>query len=137
MEENKHTQLDAFVKKQIKKIPRETPSFDFTSQVMKAIEQQETVTIPPYKPLISKPMWFVIASLVAAIIIIPLRKMESSWFDKISLDVSFLDQISITGFFEGLSVPTTAFYGLVLFTLMIFAQVLYVKGFFRPKISVL
>lgn len=137
MEENKHTQLDAFLKKQIQEIPRDTPSADFTANLMNVIEAQESAVIKPYKPLISKPMWFVIAAAIIAVIIVPLKDIQGNWFEKVSFDVSFLNKLSISGVFDGLSLPTTAIYGMTLFTLMIFAQAFYTKGFFKPKASIL
>ena len=137
MEENKQTQLDAFLQKQLQEIPRETPSVNFTANIMNRIEQQESARISSYKPLISKPVWFVIAAAILTIIIVPLKNAKETWFDKISFDLSFLSELNVSGLFEGFTVPATAFYGLVLFTVMIFAQVLYVKGFFRPRASVL
>ena len=138
MEENNNKQIDAFLKKQFKEIPLESPSKDFTANIMDNIVAYESVTITPYKPLISKKMWFVVAAAVIAIIIVPLQNnLEESWFSKVSLDLSFLEKVSISGAFDGLSIPTTAFYGMLLFTLMIFAQVFYVKGFFKPRTSIL
>lgn len=56
MGENKHIkEIDAFTKKYVKEIKTETPSLDFTSNLMKSIQQLDAVkSVTVYKPLISK-----------------------------------------------------------------------------------
>ena len=54
MEENKNTQLDAFLKKQIQEIPLETPSQNFTSNIMDVLHDETAYSRIQYKPLISK-----------------------------------------------------------------------------------
>jgi hypothetical protein len=136
MEENKNTQLDAFLKKQIQDIPLESPSTKFTSNIMDVIQQEESAVVIKYKPLISKKIWFAVAAAVAAIFFfIPLQKKEGGLLEKVSFDFSFLDQVNVSGLFSGLSVSTTAFYGLLFFAIMILIQVVYLKGYFAKRID--
>lgn len=136
MEENKKLQLDAFVKEGIQNTPLESPSKDFTKNIMgvlREIEVSESTT--RYVPLISKKIWFVIAAIVAIIFVIPFQKQEGGMLEIVSIDFSFLDKINLMGVFEGLSISTTTLYGLLLFFVMILVQVYYLKGYFNKRIS--
>lgn len=135
MEENKQTQLDAFLKKQLQEIPLESPSQNFTSNIMDVIQQEQSAVIK-YKPLISKKIWFVVAAaIVAVFFFIPFEKKEGGLLEKVSFDFSFLDQVNISGLFSGLSVSTTTFYALLFFAIMILIQVVYLKGYFARRIA--
>ena len=135
MEENKQTQIDAFLKKQLQDIPLERPSQNFTSNIMDAIQQEESTATIKYKPLISKKVWFLVAAAIAAIFFIPFQKKEGGLLEKVSLDFSFLDELNVSGLFSGLSVSTTVFYGLLLFAVMMLIQVVYLKGYFAKRIA--
>ena len=65
MEDNKNKQMDAFLKKQIQELPLESPSKDFTSNIMSVLNK-ETSKTTQYVPLISKKVWIGIAALFVA-----------------------------------------------------------------------
>jgi hypothetical protein len=137
MEENRNSQIDAFLKKELKEIPLENPSKDFTKNIMGVISSEETSEITNYIPLISKKMWIGIASVLAilslALVFVPFQQEEESLLDKIPLDFSFLTKISFSGFIEVLAVSNTTLYAMVLFSLLVFAQVFYLKGYFTKR----
>lgn len=133
MEENKNKQLDAFLKKQIQEIPLDTPSQNFTSNIMDVLNK-EAITQIQYKPLISKKIWFAVAAVILAVILIPFQKQEGGLLEKVSLDFSFLDKLNFS-VFEGLAVSNTAFYGLLFFAIMISVQVVYLKGYMDKKMD--
>lgn len=133
MEENKNTQIDAFLKKQIQEMPLESPSKDFTSNLMSVLEE-ETSRSTQYVPLISKKIWIGIAALIAAIFFIPFREQKGSLLDKVPLDLSFLDSIKMPTL-EGFTISSVALYAIFFFTLMIFAQIFYIKGYFNKRES--
>lgn len=60
MKDNMDNHIEKLVDKSMKKIELESPSLDFTKNVMTQIDALEKSSITSYKPLISKPMWFVI-----------------------------------------------------------------------------
>ncbi len=138
MEENKNPQIDAFLKKQIQEIPLESPSKDFTQNLMGILTQEESKAIQ-YEPLISKRVWAGISALVTVFIAFllfnPFQKQEGSLLEKVPIDFSFLDQISFSGLFDGLSVSNVTLYGLLLFSMMISIQVFYLKGYFSKRFS--
>jgi hypothetical protein len=135
MEENKNTQVDAFLKRQIQELPLETPSKNFTSNIMNVLNDEKVYTTIQYKPLISKKIWFVAAAAIIAIFLIPFQKREGGLLEKVSIDLSFADKISFSGLLEGLTVSNTAFYGLLFFAIMVFIQVVYLKGQFDKKMA--
>ena len=135
MEENNNKQLDAFLKKQIKELPLESPSKNFTANIMSALHAESALSHIKYKPLISKKIWLAVAAVVVAVLFIPFQKQEGGLLEKVSIDFSFIDKLNFGGALEGLSVSSTAFYGLLFFAIMIFVQVVYLKGYFDKKIT--
>lgn len=138
MEENKNTQqVDAFFKKHIQEIPLESPSTDFTKNLMGVLSHEETSEVTHYVPLISKKFWIGLLSVVTisiiALLLIPFQKGGESLLEKVPIDFSFVDKINVTGLFDGLSVSSTTFYGAVLFSIMMFVQIFYIKGYFDKR----
>ncbi|MFY0629166.1 MAG: hypothetical protein JXR05_02225 [Flavobacteriaceae bacterium] len=138
MEDNKNLQIDAFLKKQIQEIPLDSPSKDFTSNLMGVLEKETSIKAQ-YVPLISKKVWIVMATLIAAslvaLFIIPFQQQEGSLLDKVPVDFSFLDKISFSGLFDGLSVSSSTFYAMLLFSIMVGVQIFYIKGYFSKRAS--
>ena len=64
MQDHLEQRLDKLAKKVIKSAKLESPSLDFTANVMQEIEASQVSHITVYKPLISKRAWFVIAILI-------------------------------------------------------------------------
>ena len=64
MQDHLEQRLDKLAKKVIKSSKLESPSLDFTANVMQEIEASQVSHITVYKPLISKRAWFVIAILI-------------------------------------------------------------------------
>ena len=141
MEENKNKNIDAFLKKYVQEIPLETPSKDFTKNLMQQITIEETSNVTKYVPLISKKVWGVIASIIAIFstiaIFVPFQKEEASLLDKIPeipVDFSFLTNISFSGLYEALSISNTTLYTMLLFSILFFIQAFYLKGYFNKKL---
>lgn len=137
MEENRNLQIDAFLKKQLKEIPLESPSKDFTKNLMGILSSEETSEVTSYVPLISKKVWTGIASLVAilslTLVFIPFQQEEESLLTKIPLDFSFISKVSFSGVIEALAVSNATLYTLLLFSILVFAQVFYLKGYFTKR----
>lgn len=69
MKENEDSNIEKLVLKIIKETPLESPSNDFTSQIMTTVLSIEKSKTTVYKPLISKTGWLLICgSFVAAIV---------------------------------------------------------------------
>jgi len=135
MEDNTNKKLDSFAKKQIKELNLDSPSKGFTNAIMNAIEAMETKKATIYQPLISKKVWLGIAALIVAVFFIPFQTQEGSVFKKITIDFSFLDSVNTSGLFDGLAVSSATFYAVLLFSIMIFVQIFYIKGYFSKRAS--
>ncbi len=137
MEDNKEQRLDSFARKQIKELALEKPSKGFSNAVMDAISNLESKSSFAYKPLIPKKVWLIAVAAIVAIVFIPFQKQEGGLLEKVNMDFSFLDKVSLPSLdlFEGMSVSSTTFYGFLLFAIMISVQVFYIKGYFSKRAS--
>ncbi|MBL4569007.1 MAG: hypothetical protein JKY69_04920 [Flavobacteriaceae bacterium] len=138
MEEIKKNQkLNAFTKKYLKDLELESPSVDFTANIMDVISVIKTSdNAVTYKPLISKKGWFLVFSILAAILIIPLRGVESKWVTLPELNFSFLEKISFTGLLDGFTISNTVVYTVCLFAVLMTIQLFYLKGYFEKRLSI-
>jgi len=136
MGENKHIdEIDAFAKKYVKEILTETPSIDFTSNLMKSITQLESVKSKiVYKPLISKKGWFVVFAAVIAVIFIPFKSSEKGWFTLPEMNLSFLEKLNFSGMTQNVTVSNTTFIIALIFGLLLSVQIIYLKGFFEKRL---
>jgi len=138
MEENNNKQIDAFLQKHIQDIPLESPSNDFTKNLMGILTKEETSKATQYAPLISKKGWvgigLVILSSLAFLFLVPFQKEGESILDKVSLDFSFLSKLSFSGSMDGLSMSSMMFFAALLFSVMLAAQVFYIKGYLNKRI---
>ena len=136
MGENKHIEeLDAFAKKYIKEIPKETPSANFTTSIMDVISQLKPEKTIVYKPLISKKGWFLVAASIIAIILIPFNTSEEGILSLPEMNFSFIEKMSFSGLFESMSVSTATLYAAILFSILVFVQIFYLKGYFEKRIN--
>lgn len=137
MGENKHIEeIHAFTKKYVKEIPTETPSLDFTSNLMGKINQlQEAKSTIVYKPLISKKGWLVVLAAIVAVIFIPFQSKEEGLFTMPEFNLSFLDKLSFSGLFDGIQVSNSLLYLAITFSVLIGIQILYLKGHFEKQIN--
>lgn len=135
MEENKNKEIDLFFKKQFKEIAVESPSKDFTLNVMEVISQDARSISKSHQSLISKKVWFFLIIIFTAIIFIPFRKSKKTLFNDVILDFTFLEKFSLSSIIDGVSISTTVFYGCVFFALMAVIQVVLIKDFLAKKIN--
>lgn len=135
MEDNTNKKLDSFAKRRIKELNLESPSKDFTNAIMDTIADLEAKKVTVYQPLISKKVWLGIAALIVGVFFIPFQTQEGSVLNKVSIDLSFLESINVSGLFDGLAVSSTTFYAMLLFSIMGFVQIFYIKGYFNKRTS--
>ena len=138
MEEDKENQkLTAFAKKYLKEIEFESPSIDFTSNIMDVISNLELAkSTVIYKPLISKKGWFLLATSIVAVLFVSVKGVESKWLTFPELNFSFLEKISVPSLFDGFSVSNTVLYTACLFAVLISIQLFYLKGYFEKQLSI-
>mgnify|MGYP000704683358 FL=1 len=134
MGENKNIkELDAFAKKYVKEIEQEKPSLDFTASLMNKIVLETNSEVFKAKALITKKGWFVIATLLLAVVFIPFKTEEKSLLNLPDVDFSFFDKLQIPNLFESIAVSNTVLYAVFFFGLMIIAQVVFLKNHFDKK----
>lgn len=107
----------------------QSPSIDFTSNIMSQILVAEKPKIKPYKPLISISTWIFIGITLSTLIIYNVffagtqnnLKIEKSYTDKISAIVS------------GIHISKTLLYALLIVPFMILIQIGVLKNYFNKK----
>lgn len=134
MDEKETKYLDKLSSKVIGKATIESPAFNFTDAVMSkvhALPQSETTV---YKPLISKPVWFLIGFGFLAIVFVILffdTETEGSNFMQ-SLDFSVLSNLNFN-VLPSISISKTFTYAVLFFGLMICIQIPLLKNHFNKR----
>ena len=136
MGENKHIEeFDAFAKKYIKEVEIETPSIDFTANIMQHILQAENSEIYKASPLISKKVWGILATVLFTSILYVSRGTSLGWVKMPKLKLDYFSRFQFPNLFEGITVSNTMLYACFFFTVMIFFQIYYLKNHFGRKYS--
>ena len=135
MGENKHIEeLDAFTKKYIKEVTIETPSVDFTANLMEILQQENAKIYKP-SPLISKKMWSVLVVFLVGSILYVSKGTSVTWMKMPKLDLSYITSIEMPNLFENITISNTMLYACFFFTLMIFIQVHFLKNHFTKNLN--
>lgn len=136
MGEDKHIEeLDVFTKKYINEIKEETPSIDFTANIMDAIVQEEQSSIYKAVPLISKKVWFVLAGILAVSMLFVSKGASSSWLEVPNIKIDYLSNIQLPNLFENITVSNLMLSACFFFTVMVFVQIYYLKNHFTRKFN--
>ena len=136
MKENINKHIENLVTKAMKRSTLESTSLDFTNTVMSQVNALGHSSVTTYKPLISKPMWFVIFAVglaIALYIIFGTSTTETGWLNSIDLSVLINNKFShaLTEF----TVSKTVMYGIVLFGIMLFIQIPILKHYFDKRLE--
>ena len=135
MGENKDIKkLDVFTKKYIKELEIESPSVNFTANLMDTILQKENVEVYKATPLISIKIWFVLVGVLTASILYVSRGSSLKSIKIPELNFDFLSEVQMPNLFEGLSVSNTMLYACFFFTIMFFGQVYMLKNHFTKEL---
>ncbi|MBT8258578.1 MAG: hypothetical protein KJO49_08910 [Bacteroidia bacterium] len=127
MKKHSNKQLDKLARKALKDLPLETPSSDFTHDVMKQIEQLPLPVVSAYKPLISGPVWMVLgAILVGSIFLAYQFKLGSGgWFSNLDIWKSNAEELSLT--IPSMEWSNPLLYATLILGLLIFVQIRLLK----------
>jgi len=129
MKENTNKHIDQFVDKVMKSSTLESPSFDFTSNVMTQITVTSKSMVTVYKPLISKTVWGILVLLSAGLVAFSVFSKDTTsfgLFDK-------LDLSKVPNLFSGIKISQTAMYSLLMFGVMLFIQIPLLKHYFNKR----
>ncbi len=130
-----YEQEDIFIKKYIKEVDLESPSKNFTSNIMDVILEEDTKKVIVSKPLISKKIWFVIVSFVVLCVYFIFKNSTPGSMVLPAFEFNFLEKIQIPDLFESLSVSNAIVYASALFTIMVFVQIYFLKGYFEKRMN--
>ncbi|WP_289644847.1 hypothetical protein [Maribacter aestuarii] len=108
---------------------------EFTGSVMAKLEQSQIKSQKTaYRPLISKPTWYVMVLVVigAGIFLGSSTKIESmEWFSVIKLNI--IGSTNFLSMLQSLTISDTAVYGLVGLLIFIVIQIVYLRRFFATR----
>ncbi|MEY8848903.1 hypothetical protein AB9K26_08805 [Psychroserpens sp. XS_ASV72] len=123
MKENADKYLDELSRKVAGKKAIESPSMDFTNNVMSQIKVYSHSKYTTYKPLISKSMWFLILLVsMASFVYVYFNNTisESSWLE--NLGFTFDMNFKLSNWIPNLEMSQTTFNVIVLFAIMFCIQ---------------
>ena len=136
MKDHTEQHLDKLAKKAMKSSSLESPSLDFTANIMARVEAYATSDITVYKPLITKKAWIVILVVVFAGLgyTIFVSGIESlGWFDKI--DYSIISNNKVTQAISGITISKILAYSIGFFGLLFFVQIPMMKHYFDKRMA--
>ena len=135
MSDKQMDRLDALTSKMVKETPQETPSINFSKNVMDAIYAIETAKeLKKNQPLISKKVWLLFVGLIVASTIFLIRNTtftENSLLSKIDLS-KYTHALSFD-MSLGFSVSNATIYGFVFLAIMVSVQIGYIKNYYSSR----
>lgn len=137
MNANENKKIDDLARKVIKKSSVESPSFDFTVQIMTQLTALKHSEATIYKPLISRFTWFVIFIgfvILAGYTAVGTQSQTLDWFDFSDLNVLMKQKFSAMIF--QFSFSKIVLYALAFLSVMLLIQLSFLKAYFDKKIEV-
>ncbi|MDT0559283.1 hypothetical protein RM697_11515 [Ichthyenterobacterium sp. W332] len=135
---DKHTEqhLDKLAEKVLKTPNLESPSVDFTTNIMNSINALPLSKSINYKPLISKYGWLaIIIVLISLSTYIMLNSTgDSTWLKR--LDLSSLSNTKFTEVVSGFTISKTLIYAIGLLGIMLFIQIPILKQYHNKQFKV-
>ena len=135
MSDKQMDRLDALASKMVKESPQETPSINFSKNVMDAIYAIETgKELKKSQPLISKNVWALCIGILVAATFYLLKNTELS-------DNGLLSKIDLSRFSEavsidmnlGFTVSNITIYGFIFLAIMVSIQIGYIKNYYNSR----
>jgi len=136
MKANSDQHIEHMVDKMMKEISLDTPSSNFTTNVMTQVETIVNQSTIKYQPLISKRSWVLILISVFTLIIYFVfdASLESSgWFS--GIDFSLVSSNKLTNTMSSLKLSKTTFYAVIILSVMLFVQIPVLKYYFNKRLE--
>ena len=121
--------IENLIEKMMAENTLQSPSADFTSNLMSQILVAEKAKIKPYKPLISISAWVFIG--VALAVLIAYNVFFAGAENNLEIGKSYTDKIS--GIVSGIHISKTLLYAILIVPFMILVQVGVLKNYFDKK----
>lgn len=135
MDKETDKKLDEFTSKLLKNFSGETPSFDFTAQVMSRVEALSRTDITEYKPLISKKIWLILGVILAGVfsyLIFGDIQLENSWASSKVLDlIPKMNSITLPDY----QISNVFLYSIAGLTFFICVQIFMLKNYFNRRLA--
>jgi len=128
-------QLDKLTKKVMQSSSLESPSLDFTANIMANIKASTVSHITVYKPLISKRTWLIVAILILGGLSYSIfGNIEGlGWVDKV--DLSIISNNKITEAISGVTFSKTLMYAVGICGLVFFVQIPMMKYYLNKNLE--
>ncbi len=136
MKEKENKKMDVLIEDVMKQTELESPSLNFTSNVMQQILADSKSSATVYKPLITKTGWVGLFLSVLALvlyIVVSGDSQNSEWFN--AIDFSVLTKFNLTNLFSGIKLSNTTLYAFILFGGMICVQIPLLKNYFDKRLN--
>ncbi len=136
MKENVDKNIEELTKKMLKNTALQSPSFDFTSQVMSQINAISSSEATKYKTLIPKRFWVVILMSVVGLVgfsVFGGTGETTSWFEKLNLGTLFDGRL--TDVLSSVEIPKTVVYTVALLGLIMSIQIPLLKHYFNNRLE--
>lgn len=130
-------EIEKLIDKMMKETTLESPSFDFTAQVMSQVLKIKTNKVTVYKPLISKWIWYgIFISMLGLIAYLSFNDsvVTDGLLEKYNFGI--LPKFSISNIFSGLHFSRTTLYACILLTVMLFIQIPILKHHMDKRLEV-
>lgn len=129
--------IDKFTKYILDEVQTESPSNNFVDNVMTSVRlENKGSSLEIYNPLISKPVWVLIAAVFAVSIVFILTgfSQNSTIFSKFSnINFTFLDNTPSINIFESIHFSNTFTYSFMFFTVLVLIQLFVMNNYFNRK----
>lgn len=121
--------LENLIEKMMSENTLESPSIDFTSNIMSQVLEVEKSKIKVYKPLISKTTWIFIGAAFATLVIY--ISLFSGTDNNLEIGKAYSDKAA--SFFSGIHLSKNILYALLVVPFMILIQIGVLKNYFDKK----
>lgn len=127
--------LNDLIDKIMEETSLDTPSIDFTSNIMTKVELIANTNVTTYRPLISKQVWFGVLILIIGAMVYPLfySTTETSWLT--NMDFNKFSYHIIVSRLSNLAFSKIMIYSVVIFALMFAVQSSLLKVYFNKRLS--
>ncbi|MCP2026516.1 hypothetical protein L1276_001660 [Flavobacterium sp. HSC-32F16] len=124
--------IEQLIEKMMAEEKLQSPSIDFTFQIMAKVELLEEKKLKTYKPLISKPVWILMGlAIVALVIYISLFSVSENNLKIDEIGKLYSDKIANS--FSGIHFSKNIMYAILIVPFMILVQVGILKNYFDKK----
>jgi len=123
--------IEKFIDKTMKEINLDSPSIDFTNNIMKEVTQLHHIKVTTYQPLISKKLWFIIFLAIISMttyIILTENIKQLNWLNTLNFKLDPL--------LPNINFSNTAFYALIVLASLIVIQLILLKNYFNKRLEV-